>query len=80
MFNGDCYPNGSYINHNYITKDHANYSPLKCALLPTTNLSVGEWVYPNGQPVNCNSNSDSDPLHCIVSINPANTVYRTIGT
>ena len=35
MFNGDCYPNGLYINRIYITKDHANYSPLKCALANT---------------------------------------------
>ena len=80
MFNGDCYPNGSYINHIYITVGQTNYSPLQCAL-PNSTLSGGEWVYPNGQPVNCNSNSDSDPLHCIVSNNPASiTVYRTSGT
>ena len=79
MFNGDCYPNGSYINHIYITPGHTNYSPLQC-VLPNSILSGGEWVYPNGQPVNCNSNSDSDPLRCIVSNNPANiTVYRTNG-
>ena len=76
MFNGDCYPNGSYINHVYITPGHTNYSPLQC-VLPNYVSSGGEWVYPNGQPVNCNSNNNNDPLHCIESNNPANiTVYR----
>ena len=53
MFNGDCYPNGSYINHIHITKDHVNYSPLKCAL-PNTTSSGGDWVDPNGNPLPCN--------------------------
>ena len=76
MFNGDCYPNGSYINHIYITPGHTNYSPLQC-VLPNYVLSGGEWVYPNGQPVNCNNNNNNDPLHCIESNNTANiTVYR----
>ena len=76
MFNGDCYPNVSYINHIYITPG-INYITLLQCVLPNSNLSGGEWIYPNLQPVNCNSNSNNDPLHCIVSNNPANiTVYR----
>ena len=79
MFNGDCYPNGSYINHIYITPGLTNYSPLQC-VLPDSTLSGGEWVNPNGQPVNCNSNNNNDPLRCIKSNNPANiTVYRPDG-
>ena len=76
MFNGDCYPNGSYINHIYITPENNQYmSNLQC-VLPNSILSGGEWIYPNGQPVNCNTTSNSDPLRCIES-NPANiTVYR----
>ena len=76
MFNGDCYPNGSYINQKYITQGSNYMSHLQC-VLPNSTLSGGEWVYPNGQPVNCNSNSNSEPIRCIVSNNPANiTVYR----
>ena len=76
MFNEDCYPNGSYINHIYIIPGHTNYSPLQC-VLPDFTLSGGEWIYPNGQPVNCNTNNNNDPLRCIESNNPANiTVYR----
>ena len=79
MFIGDCYPNGSYINHIYIAPGSTYISYLLC-VLPNSTLSGGEWVYPNGQPVNCNSNSDSDPLRCIESNNPANiTVYRPSG-
>ena len=77
MFNGDCYPNGSYINHIYITPGSSSYiSHLQC-VLPNSTLSGGQWIYPSGQPVNCNSNNNSDPLRCIESNNPANiTVYR----
>ena len=77
MFNGDCYPNGSYINHIYITPGKNAYiSPLQC-VLPYSTLSGGQWVYPNGQSVNCNINNNNDPLRCIESNNPANiTVYR----
>ena len=75
MFNGDCYPNGSYINHIYITKDHANYSSLKCTL-PNTTLSGGEWVDPNGNPLSCNTN----PLHCNKTTDPASiSLYRPNG-
>ena len=75
MFNGDCYPNGSYINHIYITKDYDNYSSLKCAL-PNTTLSGGEWVDPNGNPLSSNTN----PLHCNKTINPASiSLYRPNG-
>ena len=76
MFNGDCYPNGSYIDHIYITKDNANYSPLKCAL-PNTTLSVGEWVDPNGNPLSCNT----VPLYCDKTTNPASiSLYRPNGS
>ena len=79
MFNRSCYPNGSYINHIYITPGLTNYSPLQC-VLPDSTLSGGEWVNPNGQSVNCNSNNNNDPLNCIESNNPANiTVYRPDG-
>ena len=75
MFNGDCYPNGSYINHIYITKGHGNNSPLKCGL-PNTTLSGGEWVDPNGNSLSCNTN----PLHCDKTTYPASiSLYRPNG-
>ena len=75
MFNGECYPNVSYINEMYITQTNK----LQC-VLPNFNLSEGQWINPNGQPVNCSSNNTNDPLHCIVSNNPANiAVYKPNG-
>ena len=42
MFNGDCYPNGSYIHHLYITPDGTLYiSHLQC-VLHNSALSGGE--------------------------------------
>ena len=83
MFNEDCYPNGSYINHLYITPntpDTSYYiSHLQC-VLPNSTLSGGEWVYPNGQPVNCNNSTRNNPLRCIKSNTLSNiTVYRPDG-
>ena len=77
MFNGDCYPNGSYINHIYITPNISSYiSHLQCVLSNST-LSGGEWVNPNGQHVNCTNSINNDPFLCDVSNTPANiTVYR----
>ena len=79
MFNGSCYPNGSYINHIYITPGINYISHLQC-VLPDSILSGGQWIYPNGHPVNCSSNNNRDPLRCIESNNSANiTVYRPNG-
>ena len=75
MFNGDCYPNGSYINHIYITKDHVNYISLKCAL-PNTTLTDGQLVDPKGNPLTCHNTA----LHCDKTTNPASiSLYRTNG-
>ena len=75
MFNGDCYPNGSYINEKYIKPT----SKLQC-VLPNSTLSRGQWINPNGQPVNCNTNNKTDPLRCIVSNSPASiSLYKPSG-
>ena len=53
---GDCYLNGSYfhdININNLQES------LTCAL-PNSTMDDGEWVAPNGLPVNCSTN----PFHC----------------
>ena len=75
MFNGDCYPNGSFINEMYITPTNK----LQC-MLPNSTLLEGQWINPDRYPVNCNTNNIDDPLRCIVSNNPANiTVYKPNG-
>ena len=73
MFKGDCYPNGSYINEIYIT----TMSKLQC-VLPSSTLSGGQLINPNGQPVNCNSNNNN--LNCDTADNPASiSLYRPNG-
>ena len=75
MFKGDCYPNGSYINEMYITP----LSKLQC-VLPSSTLSGGQWINPNGQPVNCNSNNNNVVLKCDTTDNPASiSLYRPNG-
>ena len=66
MFNGDSYPNGYNINHIYIVLGQPNYSSLQC-VLPNSILSGGEWVNPNGQPVNCTKSTNNDSILCDVS-------------
>ena len=83
MYNGDCYPNGSYFRDIAITIPALNTFPnsdyLQC-VLPDSTLSGGEWSRSNGGPVDCNNNTNSDPLRCIITDTPANiTLYRPNG-
>ena len=84
MYNGDCYPNGSYFRDTDITipalNDFPNSDYLQC-VLPNSTLSDGEWSRSNGGPVNCDSNNDNDPLRCIITDDTdANlTLYRPKG-
>ena len=49
-------------------------------MLPDSTLSGGEWVNPNGQPVDCNNSNRTNPLLCDVSNTPANiTIYKPNG-
>ena len=79
MYNGDCYPNGSYFRDVAITKGNYNFDYLQC-VLPDSTLSGGEWSRSNGGPVDCTSNTNSDPLRCITTDTPANlSLYRPNG-
>ena len=83
MYNGDCYPNGSYFRDTAITIPAESMFPnsdyLQC-VLPNSTLSGGEWSRSNGGPVDCTSNTNSDPLRCITTGTPANlTLYRPNG-
>ena len=80
MYNGDCYPNGSYFRDTDITipaeSGFPNSDYLQC-VLPDSTLSGGEWSRSIGGSVNCTSNTNSDPLRCITTDTPANlTLYR----
>ena len=84
MYNGDCYPNGSYFENTAITAiifrrifDWHMY--LQC-VLPNSTLSGGEWSRSNGGPVDCTSNTNSDPLRCITTNTPATlSLYKPYG-
>ena len=83
MYNGDCYPNGSYFRDLAINIPplswYSNSYYLQC-VLPNSTLSGGEWSRSNGGPVDCTSNNDSDPLRCITTDTPANlTLYKPDG-
>ena len=58
---------------------YPNSDYLQC-VLPNSTLSGGEWSRSNGGPVDCTSNTDSDPLRCITTDTPANlTLYKPNG-
>ena len=72
MFNGDCYPNSSYINEMYVIQT----SKLQC-VLPNSTLSGGQWIGPKGNSVNCNNNNNNVLLKCDTTDNPTNiSLYR----
>ena len=79
MYNGDCYPNGSYFRDNAISEGQSSFNYLYC-VLPGFTLSGGEWSRSNGEPVDCTSITASDPLSCIINDTPANiTLYKPNG-
>ena len=68
-YNGNCYTNGSYFwdsSVNVVTE------AISC-VLPGTSLTTGQWVRVADpvDPVDCNSNSASDPFHCTSVTSPA---------
>ena len=73
MHDGNCYPNGSYIWDNSV---NSVTKAISC-VLPGTNLTTGQWVRfadPDDDPVDCNSNSDSDPFRCTNATSPDATL------
>ena len=72
MHNGNCYTNGSYFWD--ITVD-ADTEAISC-VLPGTSLTTGQWVRvaDPDDPVDCNSNSASDPFRCTSVTSPNATI------
>uniref|UniRef100_A0A1X7T176 Fibronectin type-III domain-containing protein n=1 Tax=Amphimedon queenslandica TaxID=400682 RepID=A0A1X7T176_AMPQE len=62
MHDGICYTNGSYFWDNSV---NAANEAISC-VLPSTSLTTGQWVRvaDPDDPVDCNSNSASDPFRC----------------
>uniref|UniRef100_A0A1X7U7N8 Fibronectin type-III domain-containing protein n=1 Tax=Amphimedon queenslandica TaxID=400682 RepID=A0A1X7U7N8_AMPQE len=69
-YNENCYPNGSYFWDRSV---NAVTEAISC-VLPGTSLTTGQWVRvaDPDDPVDCNSNSDSDPFRCTNVTSPAN--------
>ena len=62
IHNGNCYTNGSYFWNSSV---NAANEAISC-VLPGTSLTTGQWVRvaDPDDPVDCNSNSASDPFFC----------------
>ena len=62
IHDGNCYTNGSYFWDSTV---NADTKAISC-VLPGTSLTTGQWVRVADpvDPVDCNSNSDSDPFRC----------------
>ena len=61
--NGQCITNGTYIEDSdlHLVKNSNNL--IKC-VLPGKRLNGGQWLRPDGQPVNCSDSINSDPFQC----------------
>ena len=71
MYDGDCYPNGSYF---WDSHSRVGSNSLMC-VLPGTTLTTGQWVrVENNDPVDCNSNGNSDPFNCTTVTSPNATL------
>ena len=68
-YNGNCYPNGSYF---WDSSVNSVTEAISC-VLPGTSLTTGQWVRvaDPDDPVDCNSNNDSDPFRCTSVTSPA---------
>uniref|UniRef100_A0A1X7T8H8 Fibronectin type-III domain-containing protein n=1 Tax=Amphimedon queenslandica TaxID=400682 RepID=A0A1X7T8H8_AMPQE len=71
-YDGNCYPNGSYFFDNIVNEV---IEAISC-VLPDSNLTTGQWVRvaDPDDPVDCNSNSASDPFRCTNVTSPAATI------
>ena len=59
MYNGECYPNGSYFWDDTIDKNG-----IMC-MIPGSSRDTIQWIRVQGNdPVNCSNNNNNDPFHC----------------
>ena len=67
--NGNCYPNGSYF---WDSSVNSVTEAISC-VVPGTSLTTGQWVrvVDPDDPVDCSSNSASDPFRCTSVTLPA---------
>uniref|UniRef100_A0A1X7TS54 Fibronectin n=1 Tax=Amphimedon queenslandica TaxID=400682 RepID=A0A1X7TS54_AMPQE len=79
MHDGNCYPHGSYF---WDSSVNAVTEAISCVLAGTS-LTTGQWVRvaDTDDPVDCNSNSASDPFRCtnVTSPNATLNLYLAQG-
>ena len=71
-YNQNCYPNGSYF---WDSRVNTANKAISC-VLPSNSLTTGQWVRvaDPDDPVDCNSNSASDPFRCTSVTSPDATL------
>ena len=80
ILNGECRSNGTYFRDSDLDISKPDSDNHLHCVLPDQTLNGGEWLRPDGQPVNCNDVTDPDPFLCTntISTNNANiTLYLT---
>ena len=71
MYNGNCYPNGSYFWDSNVNEDIEN---LTC-VLPGSTLNGGQWAQAAGGVIaDCSSGSNSGPFNCDPTTSPNATL------
>ena len=70
ILNGECRSNGTYFRDSALDISKPNSDNYLHCVLPGETLDEGEWLRPDGQPVNCNDDAKSDPFLCNKTISP----------
>ena len=70
ILNGECRSNGTYFRDSDLDISKPNSDNRIHCVLPNEILDDGEWLRPDGQPVNCNDDAKHDPFVCNKTISP----------
>ena len=74
ILNGECRSNGTYFEDSDLDISKPNLDNHLHCVLPNETLDGGEWLRPDGQPVNCNDVTNLDPFLCTNTISPNATI------
>ena len=78
ILNGECRSNGTYFRDSDLDISKPNSDNYLHCVLPNETLDDGEWLRPDGQPVNCTDVTDPDPFLCITNITSPNNANITL--
>ena len=70
ILNGECRSNGTYFKDSDLDISKPNSDNHLHCVLPDVILDDGEWLRPDGEPVNCNDHAKSDPFLCTNTFSP----------